>query len=299
MATILGRGISRGSRDESGRNRRLWRPGARWEHDPAAGSPADRGSGWPVTRKPPPSRLRTCRRLTSRCRRGRGGRQPLRLPAVTAVPAKTAVKSAPKAASWAYAEDFVAESEAAAEARAAAAPLGVTPIGRGGASALTFLASVLRAKAVVEIGTGFGCLRPGPLRRHAAGRHPDQRRHRGRPPARGPQGVPLGRHPDPALPADRRRRLERAAPAQRRCVRPRVHRRRQGRVPGLRRAGHPVAPHRRGAGRGQRAAPGPGCRPERRRRRGARHPRRPRHGRRRRAPPARRCSPSATACSSP
>jgi predicted O-methyltransferase YrrM len=75
---------------------------------------------------------------------------------VTAVPAKTAVKSAPKPASWAYAEDFVAESEAAAEARAAAGPLGVTAIGRGGASALTFLASVLRAKAVVEIGTGSG-----------------------------------------------------------------------------------------------------------------------------------------------
>ena len=75
---------------------------------------------------------------------------------MNAVPTKTAVKSAPKAASWAYAEDFVGESEAAAEARAAAAPLGVTPIGRGGASALTFLASVLRAKAVVEIGTGSG-----------------------------------------------------------------------------------------------------------------------------------------------
>lgn len=75
---------------------------------------------------------------------------------MTAAPAKTPVKSAPKPASWAYAEDFVPESEAAADARAAAGPLGVTPIGRGGASALTFLASVLRAKAVVEIGTGSG-----------------------------------------------------------------------------------------------------------------------------------------------
>jgi predicted O-methyltransferase YrrM len=78
------------------------------------------------------------------------------LASVTAAPAKTAVKSAPKPASWAYAEDFVAESEAAAEARAAAVPLGVTPLGRGAASTLTVLASLVRAKAVVEIGTGSG-----------------------------------------------------------------------------------------------------------------------------------------------
>lgn len=75
---------------------------------------------------------------------------------MTAAPTKTPLKSAPKPASWAYAEDFVAESEAAAEARAAAGPLGVTPIGRGGASTLSFLATVVRAKAVVEIGTGSG-----------------------------------------------------------------------------------------------------------------------------------------------
>jgi len=35
-------------------------------------------------------------------------------------------------------------------------PLGVAPLGRGSASALTFLASVVHAKAVVEIGTGSG-----------------------------------------------------------------------------------------------------------------------------------------------
>lgn len=84
------------------------------------------------------------------------GAAAVRLAAVTAAPAKTPVKSAPKAPSWVYAEDFVTESEAAAEARAAAAPLGVSPLGRGAATALTFLASVLRAKAVVEIGTGSG-----------------------------------------------------------------------------------------------------------------------------------------------
>lgn len=75
---------------------------------------------------------------------------------MTAAPTKSAGKSAPKPASWAYAEDFVPESEAAAEARAAAAPIGVMPLGRGSATALTFLATVVQAKAVVEIGTGSG-----------------------------------------------------------------------------------------------------------------------------------------------
>ena len=75
---------------------------------------------------------------------------------MTAVPVKTPVKSAPNPVSWAYAEDFVAESEAAAAARAAAVPLGVSSLGRGCASALTLLASVVHAKAVVEIGTGSG-----------------------------------------------------------------------------------------------------------------------------------------------
>lgn len=71
-------------------------------------------------------------------------------------PVRTSAKSAPRAASWAYAEDFVAETENAVAARAKAEPLGVSAIGRGGAAALTFLASVLKARAVVEIGTGSG-----------------------------------------------------------------------------------------------------------------------------------------------
>jgi predicted O-methyltransferase YrrM len=75
---------------------------------------------------------------------------------VTVSVAKTSPKSAPKPASWAYAEDFVDESEPAAEAREHAAPLGVTPLGRGSASLLTVLAKILQAKAVVEIGTGSG-----------------------------------------------------------------------------------------------------------------------------------------------
>lgn len=69
---------------------------------------------------------------------------------------RSSPKLAPKAPSWAYAEDFVGESEVATEARANAGPLGVTPVGRGAASALTFVAKVIQARAVVEIGTGSG-----------------------------------------------------------------------------------------------------------------------------------------------
>lgn len=60
------------------------------------------------------------------------------------------------AASWTYAEQFVAEDEALAAARARADEVGVTPIGPGGGAALRFLASVLDARAVVEVGTGTG-----------------------------------------------------------------------------------------------------------------------------------------------
>lgn len=68
---------------------------------------------------------------------------------------KSAAKSAPKPASWVYAEDLLPESEHAIAARESA-PAGVSPLGRGTATTLTFLARVLRARAVVEIGTGSG-----------------------------------------------------------------------------------------------------------------------------------------------
>jgi len=58
--------------------------------------------------------------------------------------------------SWTYAEEFVAEDEILAAARARAAEVGVTAIGPGGGAALRFLASVLDARAVVEVGTGTG-----------------------------------------------------------------------------------------------------------------------------------------------
>ena len=58
--------------------------------------------------------------------------------------------------SWTYAEEFVAEDEILTAARARSAEVGVVPIGPGGGAALRFLASVLDARAVVEIGTGTG-----------------------------------------------------------------------------------------------------------------------------------------------
>jgi predicted O-methyltransferase YrrM len=79
-----------------------------------------------------------------------------RLRFVNFVAAKTSPKIAPKPASWVFAEDFVDESEQAAQARERAAQLGVSPISRGSANALTLLAKVVQARAVVEIGTGSG-----------------------------------------------------------------------------------------------------------------------------------------------
>ena len=61
-----------------------------------------------------------------------------------------------KPASWTYAESFVAEDEILAAARSRAEEVGVAPVGSGVGAALRFLASVLDARAVVEIGTGTG-----------------------------------------------------------------------------------------------------------------------------------------------
>jgi predicted O-methyltransferase YrrM len=69
---------------------------------------------------------------------------------------RPAITTPIKPASWTYAEGFVAEDEALASARARAEEVGVVPIGPGGGAALRFLASVLDARAVVEIGTGTG-----------------------------------------------------------------------------------------------------------------------------------------------
>jgi predicted O-methyltransferase YrrM len=62
----------------------------------------------------------------------------------------------PTAATWTYAEEFVAEDEVLTAARARAEEVGVAPISPGSGAALRFLASVLDARAVVEVGTGTG-----------------------------------------------------------------------------------------------------------------------------------------------
>jgi predicted O-methyltransferase YrrM len=60
------------------------------------------------------------------------------------------------AASREYAEAYLAEDAPLTAARARAAELGCPPIGPGGGAALRFLAAVLEARAVVEVGTGAG-----------------------------------------------------------------------------------------------------------------------------------------------
>ncbi|WP_312872849.1 O-methyltransferase [Kibdelosporangium persicum] len=55
-----------------------------------------------------------------------------------------------------YVEDYLAEDEILSAARARGRALGCVPIGVAGGAALRFLATALRAKAVVEVGTGAG-----------------------------------------------------------------------------------------------------------------------------------------------
>ncbi|GAB2986345.1 O-methyltransferase [Nocardioides montaniterrae] len=64
--------------------------------------------------------------------------------------------SAMNQTSWTYAENYVAEDDVLAAARARADEVGVAPIGSGTGASLRFLAAVLEARAVVEIGTGTG-----------------------------------------------------------------------------------------------------------------------------------------------
>ncbi len=71
-------------------------------------------------------------------------------------PQEATITTPIKPASWSYAEAYVAEDDVLAAARSRAEEVGVAPIGPGGGAALRFLASVLDARAVVEIGTGTG-----------------------------------------------------------------------------------------------------------------------------------------------
>lgn len=64
--------------------------------------------------------------------------------------------SAPTPASWAYAENYVPETEIFARARARSDELGCVPVPAGAGSVLRLLAAALPARSVVEIGTGAG-----------------------------------------------------------------------------------------------------------------------------------------------
>lgn len=64
--------------------------------------------------------------------------------------------SAQKAASWAYAEEFVPETQLLETARRRGEELGCVPIGPGGGAVLRMLAAAVGARSVVEIGTGAG-----------------------------------------------------------------------------------------------------------------------------------------------
>jgi predicted O-methyltransferase YrrM len=56
----------------------------------------------------------------------------------------------------AYAEDYLAEDEPLRAARRRGQEVGAAPIGAAGGSALRFLAAVIKARTVVEIGSGCG-----------------------------------------------------------------------------------------------------------------------------------------------
>jgi len=64
--------------------------------------------------------------------------------------------TAPTAATWAYAENFVVEDDVTARARSRADELGCAPILPGTGALLRLVASALQARAVVELGTGTG-----------------------------------------------------------------------------------------------------------------------------------------------
>jgi len=64
--------------------------------------------------------------------------------------------SAQKPASWAYAEEFVTENEVVEAARRRGEELGAVPVGNGAGVLLRLLAAAVKAKSVVEIGTGAG-----------------------------------------------------------------------------------------------------------------------------------------------
>ena len=69
---------------------------------------------------------------------------------------RTAAKAANPSPSWVFSESFVADDDTMRLARAASRQLALGSASQGVTSVLTFLARLLQARAVVEIGTGAG-----------------------------------------------------------------------------------------------------------------------------------------------
>ena len=69
---------------------------------------------------------------------------------------KNTAAPTPREASLAFAETYTPISEDAQHARTRSAELGITPVSQGTAAVLTFLARILSAKTIAEIGTGAG-----------------------------------------------------------------------------------------------------------------------------------------------
>lgn len=84
------------------------------------------------------------------------GRGAIGFDAVSNPPRGGAITTPIKPSSWTFAEQYVDEDDALASARARADEVGVTAIGSGGGAALRFVAALLEARTVVEIGTGTG-----------------------------------------------------------------------------------------------------------------------------------------------
>ena len=72
------------------------------------------------------------------------------------IPSTTKEPTIATEASLEYVESYLSEDDHLAAARRRAEEVSVSPIGPGGGAALQFLASVLGAKAVAEVGTGTG-----------------------------------------------------------------------------------------------------------------------------------------------
>jgi predicted O-methyltransferase YrrM len=81
------------------------------------------------------------------------------VPQQAQVPQEAAIDAVPRSGpeqNLAYVEDFLTEDEPLRNARQRGAEVGASPIGVAGGASLRFLAAVINARTVVEIGSGCG-----------------------------------------------------------------------------------------------------------------------------------------------